>query len=261
VGGPFLLGRRLGGAKRSPPVPRLPLRLSRATLQTMSAHIKILSGGAMRALMVEVVPLFEHACGVKADIEFRLTSVLQKDIEDGAVFDVALLPRLELNELVRSRRIASGTTADVTRSAVGLCVRNGAPEPDIATVDGFKRALLAAHSIAYSDGPSGAYIGRLLQRLGIAEAVKPKTILTSRPVAELVVAGEAEIGLQQIVAIVPVKGAALVGALPSELQNVIIYAAGASASAQNLTAAQNFIAFMRSPEVTALIRAKGMEPG
>jgi len=215
----------------------------------------------MKALMVEAVALFERASGIKAEIEFRLTSVLAKEIGDGAAFDVALLPRPELDALVPAGKIAAGSTADVTRSAVGLAVRAGAPKPDIATVAAFKHTLLAARSIAYSDGPSGAYIADLLQRLGIAQETKPKTHLTSGPVAELVASGEAEIGMQQIVAILPVKGAELVGPLPAELQNVIIYVAGLSTGAQNRAAAQNFIAFLRSKEIGRLIFAKGMEPG
>ena len=227
----------------------------------MFTKIKILSGGAMRSLMIDIGPLFERASGVKVEIEFRLTSVLKKEIEDGAAFDIALLPRAELDALVQAGKIAAGSTADVTRSAIGLAVRAGAPKPDIGTVEAFKRALLDARLIAYSDGPSGAYIAALLERLDIAAEMKPKTLLTSRPVAELVANGEAEIGMQQIVAILPVKGAELVGPLPSELQNVIIYAAGLAAFAQNLAAAQVFIAFMRSHEAQRLIRAKGMEPG
>lgn len=223
--------------------------------------IKILSGGAMRTLMVDVVPLFEHATGHKAEIEFVLTSALTKRIEGGETFDIALLPRPELDDLVRAGKVAAGSTADVARSTVGLCVRAGAPKPDISTVEAFKRALAAARSISYSDGPSGAYIRVLLQRLGIAGAMKPKTKLTSRPVAELVAAGEAEIGLQQIVAILPVKGAELVGSLPSKLQNVIIYAAGLSIPAQESAAARDLTRFLATPEVTSLIRAKGMEPG
>jgi molybdate transport system substrate-binding protein len=227
----------------------------------MSVPIKILSGGAMCTLMVEAVPLFERVTGHKAEIEFALTSALTKKIEAGAAFDVALLPRPELDELARVGRIASGSTADVTRSTVGLCVRAGAPKPDIATVEAFKRALIGARSISYSDGPSGAYIAALLARLGIADAMKPKTRLTSRPVAELVAMGKAEIGLQQIVAILPVKGAELVGPLPSELQNVITYSAGLSVSAQENAAARALMRFLAAPEVVALIRAKGMEPG
>jgi molybdate transport system substrate-binding protein len=227
----------------------------------MSAKtIKILSGGAMRTFLTEIVPLFERANGTKVEVEYRLTSVLKKDIADGAAFDIALLPRPEIDELVKAGRIAEGATVDVTRSAVGLAVRSGAPNPDISTVAAFKAALLAAKSISYSDGPSGAYVAGLLEKLGIAATMKPKTKLTSRPVAELVAAGEAEIGLQQIVAILPVQGADLVGPLPAELQNVIIYAAGLSAGAREPAVARTFVAFTKTPQAGRLIRAKGMEP-
>ncbi|MGB6654655.1 MAG: substrate-binding domain-containing protein, partial [Xanthobacteraceae bacterium] len=201
------------------------------------------------------------ATGTTVEIEFRLTSVLQKEIEDGAVFDIALLPRPELDGLARAGRIVAGTIADITRSSVGLAVRAGAPKPDIATVEAFKQVLLNAKSIAYSDGPSGAYIATLLERLGIAGVMKSKTHLTGRPVAELMASGEAEIGMQQIVAILPVAGAELVGPLPSELQNVIIYAAGVATSAQNGAEAEHCIDFMRGSAAVQLIRAKGMQPG
>jgi molybdate transport system substrate-binding protein len=204
---------------------------------SMPTPLKILSGGAMRSLMVDLVQLFERASGEKVEIEFRLTSVLQKEIEDGAVFDIALLPRPEVNALVQAGRIAADATADITRSSVGLAVRAGAPKPDIATVEALKQTLLNAQSIAYSDGPSGAYIAALLELLGIAAAMKSKIKLTSRPVAELM------------------------APLPSELQNVIIYAAGLSAAAQNGGAAKVCIDFMRGPQAVRLIRAKGMEPG
>jgi molybdate transport system substrate-binding protein len=207
--------------------------------------LNVLSGGAMRSLMLEAVPLFERASGTKVDVKFALTSVLQEEIEAGAVFDVALLPRPELDTLAATGKIAAGTQTDITRSAVGLAVRSGAPKPDIGTVEAFKRTLLQAKTIGYSDGPSGAHIAGLFDRL----------------VAEIVAEGEAEIGMQQIVAILPVKGAELIGPLPGELQNIIVYAAGLSAGAANSAAARTFIAFMAMPEVVSLIRAKGMEPG
>ena len=226
-----------------------------------ASEIRVLSGGAMKSLMLDVVPLFERATGSKVDIKFALTSVLAKDIESGAAFDVALLPRPDLDALAQAGKIAAGTQTDVTRSAVGFCVKAGAPKPDIATVDALKRTLLNTKSIGYSDGPSGAYIAELLRRLGIAEVVKAKTRLTSRLVAEIVAEGEAEVGMQQIVAILPVKGAELVGPLPGELQNIITYAAGLAPAAAQSGAARTFIAFMAMPEVIGLIRAKGMESG
>ena len=231
-----------------------------AGTETVTASLKVLSGGALRGLLLDIVPLFERSHAVKLDIEFGLSSVLQRQIEAGAGFDLALLPRQELEGLAAKGRIAPGVT-DVTRSTVGLAVRAGAAKPDIATVAAFRQALMAARSIAYSDGPSGAYIAELLRRLGLTEAMKPKTRLTSRPVAELVAAGEAEIGLQQIVAILPVAGAELVGPLPSELQNVIVYAAGIAASSHQPGAARDFIGFLATNEAKRLIRAKGMAPG
>jgi molybdate transport system substrate-binding protein len=224
-------------------------------------QIKILSGGAMKSLMVEVLPLFERANGAKVEIRFALTSVLKKEIEDGATFDIALLPRSELDALVEAGRIAAGTQTDITRSAVGFAVRAGALKPDIGSVAALKRALQEAKSIGYSDGPSGAYIADLLVRLGIADEVKSKTRLTSRPVAEIVAEGEAEVGMQQIVAILPVKGAELVGPLPGELQNIIVYAAGLVAGSWQRGTARALVTFMATPEVVRMIRAKGMEPG
>jgi molybdate transport system substrate-binding protein len=227
----------------------------------MAMNFTILSGGAMRPLLAEAMPMFERAHGIKADVRFALTSVLAKEIEQGVAFDIALLPRPELDALAASCAIAPGTQSDIARSAVGLAVRQGAPKPDISTVDALKSTLMGARSIGYSDGPSGAYVAELLQRLGIAKETQAKTRLTSRPVAEIVASGEAEVGMQQIVAILPVKGAELVGPLPSELQNVIVYAAGIAAAAANPDAAAAFIGFMATPEALRIIRAKGLEPG
>ncbi len=215
----------------------------------------------MKSLMADAVPLFERAVGTNVEVKFALTSVLKKEIEDGAAFDIALLPRPELDELAGLGRVVPGSLTDIARSTVGFCVRAGAPKPDIGTVEALSRTLRDATSIGYSDGPSGAYIAELLLRLGIAAEVKSKTRLTSAPVAELVASGGAEVGMQQIVAILPVKGADLVGPLPAELQNIIIYAAGVSAGAADPGACRAFTAFMATPQVGAIIRAKGMEPG
>ena len=215
----------------------------------------------MQGLMAEAIPLFERGGGCKVAVEIGLTSALRKAVADGAVFDIALLPRGDIDALVRDGRIAGSGVTDIARSAIGVAVRAGAPKPDISTVDAFKRAVLQASSVTYSDGPSGLYIAGLMDRLGLAEAIKSKTKLTTGPVAELLARGEAELGLQQIVAILPVKGAELVGPLPGELQNIIVYAAGISAATQQSSAARDLIRFLATPEVVRIIRAKGLEPG
>jgi molybdate transport system substrate-binding protein len=239
----------------------VPLK-DRENRRVMSAPstIKILSGGAMRPLMAELVPRFEHAHGMTIGVEFRLTSALKQAIVAGAAFDIAVLPRPDLNDLIEQGAIAPGSATDIARSTVGLAILSGAPKPDIGSVAALRRTLLQARSIAYSDGPSGAYVPVLLAKLGIAEEMAPKTKLTSEAVAELVARGEAELGMQQIVAILPVRGAELVGPLPAELQNVIIYAAGVSSGARHLAAAEDFIAFTRTNEAKRLMRASGLEP-
>jgi molybdate transport system substrate-binding protein len=141
-----------------------------------------------------------------------------------------------------------------------LAVRTGVSKPEIGSVEALRRTLLSARSIAYSDGPSGAYVAGLLAKLGIADAIAPKSKLTSGPVAELVARGEAEVGMQQIIAILPVKGAELVGPLPAELQNVIVYAAGMSSRVGDAAAAQAFLAFTRTEEAKRLMHATGLEP-
>ncbi len=222
------------------------------------APLKIFSGGAMRPLLRELVARFERAQAAKVEVEFRLSAALKRAIQDGAVFDIAILPRPELDDLIASGAIRRDSAADLARSTVGLAVRAGAPKADIATVEALRRALLEARSIAYSDGPSGAYVGALLAKLGIADAVAAKVKLTGGPVAELVASGEAELGMQQIIAILPVKGAELVGPLPAELQNVIIYGAGLSSRATDTASA--FLAFMRGEQAKQLMRANGLDP-
>ncbi len=228
----------------------------------MTTEIAVLSGGAMRRFLAEAVPLFEAASGIKVALRFAQTRVAMKEIEEGAVFDVALLPRWAIDQLTARGKIAPGTVVDAVRSTVGLMVRQGAPAPDIATVDALKTALRRAKSISYSKGPSGEYVADLLQRLGLAGEMQDKTVFAvGRFVGEVVANGEAEVGMQQIIESAPVAGSHLVGPLPPELTNYVLYSAGFAVGTANGAAADKFVAFLGSPDAVRIIRAKGMEPG
>ena len=211
----------------------------------MPAEIKVISGGAMRRFLSEALPLFKQESGHKASIQFGLTRDMKAAIEEGASFDLALLPRSALDEL---------------RSLVGLMVRTGAAEPDISSVDAFKSVLRKAKAISYSKGPSGLYVAELLQRLGLATEMKDKTVFAiGRPVGEVIAGREAEIGMQQIIENQPVEGAHLVGPLPAELINYVMYSAGFAPAAPR-GPGQAFVEFLASSEAVRIIRAKGMEP-
>jgi molybdate transport system substrate-binding protein len=221
----------------------------------------MLSGGAMRRFLTEALPLFEQGGGGRVSVRFALTRVLKQEIEEGAVFDLALIPRSELDDLAAAGRIAAGSQTDIVRSIVGFMVRTGAPVPDIGTVDAFTKVLLGAKSISYSKGPSGLYVADLLKRLGLAAAMEGKTVFAvGRPVGEVIAGGEAEFGMQQIIENQPVAGAHLVGPLPAELRNYIPYSAGLSPAVADPAAVRALVAFLRSPEAARIIRDKGMEP-
>ncbi len=216
----------------------------------------------MRRFMTEAAPLFERASGHKVIIHFGATREQKAAIEAGVAFDIALLPRAAIDQLIEAGKIAPGTPTLVARSVVGLMVRTGARVPDIGTVGAFVNLLRRAKSISYSKGPSGEYVAELLQRLGLAAEMRDKTVFAiGRPVGEVVASGEAEIGMQQIIENQPVTGAQLVGPLPGELGNFVPYMAGFRAGAATSAAARAFVKFLGSPEAVRIIRAKGMEPG
>ena len=190
---------------------------------------------------------------------------MQKRIEGGEAFDVAVITPAIVDDLAGKGKIAPGSRANLATVGIGVMVKEGAPKPDVSTVEAFKNALLAAKTVAYiepaSGGSSGIYLDKLLERLGIADQVWPKAKLKKGGyVADLIVSGEAELGVHQISEIVPVKGAALVGPLPKEIQNTTTYAAGLSASPQDKEAAQALIKMFSGPEAAAVLKSKGMDP-
>ncbi len=236
-----------------------------AVASTAAAEVKVLTAGAFKQVVLALVPDFEKQTGNKVVVANDTAGGLKKRIEGGEAFDVAVITPGVIDELVSAGKIAPNTRANLATVGVGVVVKEGAPKPDVSTVEAFKRALLAAKSVAYIDpasgGSSGIYIDKLLERLGIADQVRPKAKLKNGGyVADLIASGEAELGLHQISEIVPVKGVVLVGALPKEIQNTTTYAAGLSASVQNKDSAQALIKMFSGPEAAAVLKAKGMDP-
>jgi molybdate transport system substrate-binding protein len=230
-----------------------------------AAEVKVLTAGAFKQVVLALVPDFEKQTGNKVIVDNDTAGGLQKRIESGEAFDVAIITPAIVDGLATSGKIVPNSLVNLATVSIGVVVKEGAPKPDIGTVEAFKNALLAAKSVAYIDpasgGSSGIYIDKLLERLGIAEQVRPKAKLKKGGyVADLIVSGEAELGVHQISEIVPVKGAVLVGPLPKEIQNTTTYAAGLSAAAQNKGAAQALITMFSGPAAASVFKAKGMEP-
>ena len=228
-----------------------------------AAEIAILSSNGVGAVLRELGPAFERASGNKLAIRYDTAAILQKEIAAGAPFDLAILTGPVIDALAKQGKIVAGSRADLAKSGIGIAIRAGAPRPDIASTESFKRTLLAAKSIAYTtQGASGIYFAGLIERLGIADAVKAKAKLQSGgAVAELVARGDAELAVQQISEILPVAGAELLGPLPPELQSFTVFSSGIGSAAKAGDAARAFVKFLTAPKALPVIKAKGMVPG
>jgi molybdate transport system substrate-binding protein len=215
--------------------------------------------------VLALVPEFQSQTGNTVTVDNGTTGQLKNRIDGGEAFDIVVITPAVVDEMIVSGKVAAGSEVKLAGVGIGVVVKEGAPKPDISTVEKFKQALLAAKSVAYIDpasgGSSGIYIDKLLVKLGIADQIRPKAKLKKGGhVADFIVSGEAELGIHQISEIVPVKGVTLVGPLPKEIQNTTTYAAALSASAKNKAAAEALIKTLSGPAAAAVLKSKGMEP-
>jgi len=229
-----------------------------------AAEIKVLTTGAFKAVVVALVPEFEKATGHKVVVDNGTVGQLQKRVDDGETFDVLVLSPKGIEDYIKGGKIVAGSEVKLAKVGVGVMVKEGAPKPDIASVEAFKQALLKAKSVGYIDpasgGSSGIYVANLLDKLGIADQIKPKAKLQQGGhVSDLVKSGEAEIGIHQNSEIVGQAGVTLVGPLPKDIQNYTTYAVGLGSAAKQAEAAKAFIKVLTGPSAAAVLKSKGME--
>jgi len=222
--------------------------------------LDILATLALRGVLEEIAQQYPRQAGVELALSYGATKSLQESIRQGARADVTLLTREAVAELQAEGVLLPGIPGDVAGSDIGVAVRQGAPLPDISTVESFKATLLSARSIVYSDvGASGIYFKGLLERLGIAQAVNAKArILPPGLNGELVARGEVELAIQQVSELMQVSGIAMVGLLPVEIRQTTVFTAGVFAGSPRVPAARAFVEHLRSS--TALLTSKGLRP-
>jgi molybdate transport system substrate-binding protein len=223
-----------------------------------AAEIKVMCSGAMRPALEELAPQFERTSGHKLAITYSGTNVIRDRALAGDAGELVIFASYAVEDVIRQGKLAA--KVDLVRSGVGVGVRAGSPRPDLSSAEAFKRTLLAAKSFARSEGPSGVYIAALLERLGIAEQMKEKTVVVrGRLVGDALVKGEADIGVQQVSELKSVPGVDVLP-MPAEIQNFTVFSAGLTAAAKVSEPVQALIKFLTSPAAAPVIRAKGLEP-
>lgn len=228
--------------------------------------IVVMTSGAFTATYLELGPGFERATGHRLVTATTSTGVgadaIPARLSRREPADVIILPAEALDDLERKGLVQQGSRVDLARSTIGMAVRAGARKPDISSVDGLRRALLAATSVAYSSSVSGDYlVNELFPRLGIAEAMKKTGRRIERErVGAVVARGDAEIGFQQVSELLPIEGIDFVGPLPADVQRVTTISAGVAAHATHPEAARRLVAYLASPDATPVLVKTGMDP-
>ena len=228
-----------------------------------AAELRVIAGGSMTGSLNELGPQFERASGHKLVIHFDSTPNIIARVTSGTPFDLAVVPVDVFRDAAAKARFVSGPTIDIARVGYGVIVRAGAAKPDISTPDALKKTLLDAPSVAFVPASAaGAYVLKVFDRLGIAEAMKAKTRPQTAPaeIAQAVAKGEAELGVF-LVNVLMAPGVELAGSFPSELQQDLVFTAAVSAETKEADAAKAFIDYLTTRAATAVIKAKGMRPG
>jgi molybdate transport system substrate-binding protein len=229
-----------------------------------SPELKVLTPRSIWTVLNEIGPQFERNTGHKLNVVSGIAGTLADRIIAGEPFDIFIGPPVQVDRVVQSNKAIAETRTPIARSGIGVEVRAGAPKPDISSVEAFKSALLNAKSIGYlrQEGSSGAYLHRLFERLGIADAIRAKVVRPETDiVSELVAKGEIEIGLVVTTQIMTTPGVELVGPLPGEIQSFIRWSGVIGTNSAAPLMAKDLLKFLAGPTAVPVLKSQGMEPG
>jgi molybdate transport system substrate-binding protein len=230
------------------------------------AKIKVMSAGAVQSMVTALGNEFAKANGHQLDLNFATVGLLRERLSGGEKTDLVIMSESAVAAVNKTGLFVPGSIKNLGGTRTGVVIREGAPKPDISTVEAFKRTLLNAKAVSYSDpkggGSSGTFFAGLLERLGVAEQVNKTAVLRKRgfEVAQAVVDGEADIGTTFISEILTIKGAAVAGPLPGDLDNPNVYTAAIHQDAAERDAAVALLAALSDPASRARWIAAGLEP-
>jgi molybdate transport system substrate-binding protein len=227
-----------------------------------AAEIKVIAANAIKDGYTELVDAFQRSSGHKVVTTWTGTVNATKRVNDGEVYDLVIIGANNIDQLIAAGKLAAGSRADIAKTGIGIAVRTGLPKPDVSTSDAVKAAVLAAKSIVYSAGPSGAYIGELLKKMGVAEQVasKVKQPSSGAEAAKILARGEADLGFAQVSEFLDVPGLINLCPLPASIQNFTVYAVGLHVAAPSPDAAKALVKHLKAPEAAPAIKKMGMEP-
>ena len=242
----------------------VPLLLLAGVGAASAETLKVLTAGAYKPVLLDVLTDFEKQTGHKVTVINDTAGALSQRVRTGEAFDVLVLPTTSMEALAAEGRVTDDSVTPLAKVGIGVVVSLSAPQPNIGTTEALRRTLLDARSVAYIDpasgGTSGIYVARMFQQLGIASQMQTKSVLVRGGLAaERVARGEAEMALQQASELRLVPSVRFAGMLPPGVQNYTIYAGALSPAARQKQAALELMSALTEPGVEPVLRKRGLE--
>ena len=205
---------------------------------------------------------FERMSGLRLNIDWAPTTIIQASLASGETADIVLVVEDAVDELIAQNKAEASSKRLVLRSRIGVAVKRGAPHPDISTLETFKQAMIGARSVCYTrSGQSGQYFAPMLERIGIAAAVNSRSlVIPAGFTAEMLISGQADIAIQQLSELAAVPGVEIVGPLPDAVQKVTTFAVVILTGSPRRVAAEQLAAFLVSDTALDAYAAAGLEP-
>lgn len=224
--------------------------------------LRVVSSMAPRTMLTELLRAYEERSRERVWLEAVGGVDVARRVRDGESFDVVVLAREALDDLLASGHLAPRSAVDLVHSKVAIAVRAGARHPDVSSEASLRSAVLEARAIGYSTGPSGRELGALFERWGIAERLRGRITVAPAgvPVASLVASGEVALGFQQLSELLHVEGIEVVGPLPEAIQITTVFSAAIGAASERAEAARALLTFLTSADAVEAKRRHGMDP-
>jgi len=231
-----------------------------------AAEIKVFSTIGVKSVLEELIPKFEKSSGHTLNVTWSTAALLTKRVETGEQADALVLIKNNVESLLKEDKIVPGTETLFGQSIFAVGIKTGTPKPDISTPEAFKKSLLSAKGVSYSNpasgGASGVYIAKQIDKMGIADQLKDKTKFPPSGgfSGTLLISGDADMAIQSKPELLSIPGVEVIGPLPGDMAFTVIYAAGVQSGAAQADAAKAFVYFLKSPEAQAVFKAKGYDP-
>ena len=217
------------------------------------AKLKVMCARSMHVAVGALGKAFADGSGHEVVFDFGTVGILQGKLDAGETADVVILSVPGIEKLTKAGALVPGSQKNIAKTYIALCIRDGAPRPDFATPEAFKRLLEGACAIATSDpavgGSAGVHLAKAFEQTGLAAMMAPKAMpqQTGAEVARRVVEGNADFGLTLSGEVASVPGAVIAGPLPQPFGQDTVYCAAVMATSAAKEAAAAFIAALTAP--------------